>query len=46
MTQKGFGEEYPGIQLELEEYFRKWGNINAVRMRRDQNKKFKVLPNL
>jgi len=41
-TQKGFGDETPTLQAELEEYFNKFGRINAVRMRRDQEKKFKV----
>ena len=40
--QKGFGDETPTLQAELEEYFNKFGRINAVRMRRDQEKKFKV----
>lgn len=44
-VQKGFGdEEYPGIQLELEKYFNKYGKTNAVRMRRiDGTKAFKVI---
>lgn len=44
--QKGFGDENPGLQLKLEEFFEKYGRTNAVRMRRDEDKKFKVRPNL
>jgi lupus La protein len=42
---KGFGaDEKDGeLQKELETYFTKWGTVNAVRLRRDNNKKFKVL---
>jgi lupus La protein len=39
---KGFGEEVDGLQLELEEFLRKYGPINAVRMRRTDAKAFKV----
>jgi hypothetical protein len=42
LTQKGIGEEEPTLQARLEEYFNKYGKANAVRMRRDENKKFKV----
>ncbi|KAF8636079.1 hypothetical protein AX17_003786 [Amanita inopinata Kibby_2008] len=38
---KGFGEEHANLQQELEELFDKYGRVNAVRMRRDQDKKFK-----
>lgn len=39
---KGFGNEEPGMQSKLEEFFEKYGNTNAVRMRRmDGNKEFK-----
>ncbi|KAF8522761.1 hypothetical protein BU17DRAFT_64220 [Hysterangium stoloniferum] len=39
---KGFGEETPKLQGELENFFGKWGKVSAVRMRRmDQTKKFK-----
>jgi hypothetical protein len=43
-VQKGFGEEeQPGIQLELEKFFNKYGKTNAVRMRRiESTKAFKV----
>ena len=44
--QKGFGEETSTLQTELEEYFNKFGRVNAVRMRRDQDKKFKVQVNV
>jgi hypothetical protein len=41
--QKGFGEEEPGIQQELEKFFNGYGRTNAVRMRRiDGTKAFKV----
>jgi lupus La protein len=39
---KGFGDETSTLQAELEEYFDKFGRVNAVRMRRDQEKKFKT----
>lgn len=38
---KGFGEEEPTLQARLEEFFNKYGKTNAVRMRRDEAKKFK-----
>ncbi|KXN92548.1 hypothetical protein AN958_05403 [Leucoagaricus sp. SymC.cos] len=38
---KGFGEEEPTLQARLEEFFNKHGKTNAVRMRRDEDKKFK-----
>ncbi|KAL4077429.1 hypothetical protein J3A83DRAFT_4087792 [Scleroderma citrinum] len=39
---KGFGAEDPGMQKMLEEFFSKYGNTNAVRMRRvEGNKEFK-----
>ncbi|KAF8628179.1 hypothetical protein AX15_004060 [Amanita polypyramis BW_CC] len=38
---KGIGEETSTLQAELEDYFDKFGRANAVRMRRDQEKKFK-----
>lgn len=41
-SQKGFPEEDPTLQLKLEEFFGKYGKTNAVRMRRDEEKKFKV----
>lgn len=40
--QKGFPDESEGLQRELEKFFEKWGKVNAVRMRRDEHKKFKV----
>ena len=41
--QKGFGEEEPGLQRRLEEFFGKYGKTNAVRMRRvEGSKEFKV----
>jgi hypothetical protein len=42
--QKGFGEEVPGIQRKLEQFFAKFGKVAAVRLRRiDGTKAFKVL---
>lgn len=38
---KGFGEEESALQGHLEEFFNKYGKTNVVRMRRDENKKFK-----
>ncbi|KAF9649540.1 hypothetical protein BDM02DRAFT_3179669 [Thelephora ganbajun] len=39
---KGFGAEVPGLQRKLETFFSKFGNVNAVRMRRiDKSKEFK-----
>ncbi|KAF9450511.1 hypothetical protein P691DRAFT_758105 [Macrolepiota fuliginosa MF-IS2] len=38
---KGFSEEEPTLQARLEEFFNKYGRTNAVRMRRDEEKKFK-----
>ncbi|KAF9235425.1 hypothetical protein BU15DRAFT_89588 [Melanogaster broomeanus] len=39
---KGFGEDVPGLQKQLEEFFEKYGQVNAVRMRRvDGKKEFK-----
>lgn len=39
---KGFGPEVPELQQKLETFFSKFGNINAVRMRRiDKSKEFK-----
>lgn len=39
---KGFGEELPGFQQELERFFAKYGKVAAVRMRRiDGTKAFK-----
>ena len=40
--QKGFGEEKPNTQKTLEEFFARFGNVNVVRMRRDDDKKWKV----
>ena len=40
--QKGFGDEEPTLQGRLEEFFSQYGVVNAVRMRRDEHKKFKV----
>lgn len=41
--QKGFGEEAPGLQRNLEQFFSKYGKVAAVRMRRvDGTKAFKV----
>jgi lupus La protein len=43
VEQKGFGEERPTLQKELEEYFSKYGLVRSVRMRRqDDTKQFKV----
>lgn len=42
--QKGFPEdEDPTLQDRLEEFFNNYANTNAVRLRRDENKKVKVL---
>jgi hypothetical protein len=41
-NQKGFGDEEPTLQRRLEEFFNRFGVVSAVRMRRDENKKFKV----
>ncbi|KAJ3568579.1 hypothetical protein NP233_g5616 [Leucocoprinus birnbaumii] len=38
---KGFGEEETTLQGRLEDFFNKYGRTNAVRMRRDEEKKFK-----
>ncbi|KAF8882863.1 hypothetical protein BD779DRAFT_1663261 [Infundibulicybe gibba] len=38
---KGFGDEDDTLQKKLEEFFGKYGKTNAVRMRRDEDKKFK-----
>ncbi|TFK73087.1 hypothetical protein BDN72DRAFT_855091 [Pluteus cervinus] len=38
---KGFSEETPTLQKELETFFAQYGKTNAVRMRRDEAKKFK-----
>lgn len=42
LNQKGFGEEEPMLQERLEEFFNQYGKTNVVRMRREDNKKFKV----
>ena len=41
---KGFGDDEKDGKLlsEIEEFLKKWGSVNAVRMRRDDEKKFKV----
>lgn len=39
--QKGFPDEYPALQVELERYFARFGAISAVRMRRKDDKTFK-----
>ncbi|PYI27217.1 hypothetical protein BP00DRAFT_429562 [Aspergillus indologenus CBS 114.80] len=38
---KGFGEEGPTTQLEIEEFFAPYGPINAIRLRRSYDKTFK-----
>ncbi|THH20958.1 hypothetical protein EW146_g527 [Bondarzewia mesenterica] len=39
---KGFGQEDPALQRKLEQFFEKYGKVNAVRMRRkDGTKEFK-----
>ncbi|EIM23740.1 hypothetical protein WALSEDRAFT_42953 [Wallemia mellicola CBS 633.66] len=38
---KGFPDESENTQVELEKYFAAFGKINAVRLRRDEKKKFK-----
>ncbi|CAK5264053.1 unnamed protein product [Mycena citricolor] len=39
---KGFPEENSTLQTRLEEFFEQYGPTNAVRMRRDNDKKFKL----
>jgi lupus La protein len=41
---KGFGEDEEGgkLQKRLEDFFERFGKVNAVRMRRTEGKKFKV----
>ncbi|KAF7295227.1 WD-REPEATS-REGION domain-containing protein [Mycena indigotica] len=39
---KGFPEENDTLQARLEAFFEQYGPTNAVRMRRDQDKKFKL----
>jgi lupus La protein len=41
-AQKGFGDEEPGLQGKLEEFFDQYGRTEQVRMRRDESKLFKV----
>ncbi|KAB8231413.1 hypothetical protein BDV23DRAFT_171431 [Aspergillus alliaceus] len=38
---KGFGEEGPTTQLEIEEFFAPYGPVNAIRLRRAHDKTFK-----
>lgn len=40
-SQKNFPDEYESLQPELERYFARFGAINAVRMRRKEDKAFK-----
>ena len=43
ILQKGFGEETPELQRDLEKFFQPYGKTNAVRMRRNnETKEFKV----
>jgi lupus La protein len=41
-VQKGFGAETPDLQTKLEDFFEAYGRTNAVRMRRSNEKEFKV----
>ncbi|QRV99428.1 La domain-containing protein [Ceratobasidium sp. AG-Ba] len=41
---KGFPDETPELQTRLEEFFAKYGKVNAVRMRRTDGKQFKNSP--
>ena len=41
VLQKNFPAEYESLQPELERYFSRFGVINAVRMRRKDDKSFK-----
>lgn len=41
LKQKGFGEETATTQIDIEKFFEPHGPINAVRLRRDPNKRFK-----
>lgn len=38
---KGFGEEEPSTQFDLEAFFTKYGHVNALRLRRTEDKTFK-----
>ena len=38
---KNFPDEYPNLQVDLEQYFKNFGDVISVRMRRDDEKKFK-----
>jgi len=38
-------DEEPTLQARLEEFFSQYGAVSAVRMRRDENKKFKPILN-
>lgn len=38
---KGFGEEKPSTQFDIEAFFTPYGPTNAVRLRRDQHRNFK-----
>lgn len=40
--QKGFPDETPDLQVRLEKFFGQYGKVNAVRMRRTEQKVFKV----
>lgn len=38
---KGFGDETPTTQVDIEQFFTKYGEINSVRLRRADNRAFK-----
>lgn len=43
-VQKGFPDDSPTLQAEMEAWFSQYGKVNAVRKRMTEAKKFKVRP--